>query len=358
MKNLTIFTDPHLGTSRAAHTTRASSAALKMSLYWQAMGIVRTAENPVMCVGDLFDKAFNNEETLVQGYNVASRCWHTLSGNHDETNREGTTTSLRALAKMGVPICLAEDLSKPYFDHCESIYMVPHHASQELFMEACNLAASHAALNREGKASYLFLHCNYNFDLAKDDNTLNLPAEDAEALLAAFDYIFIGHEHNPYTALGGRVVILGNTHPTSFHDVSDKFIYHLELDTATLTKERIWSKDEGYREVKLGDPIPDLSGVQFVDVVGNGSISEATEVSAYIHEIWKASFYKPEGEDNHSECDLFAVRNKVELNDALAGLDTEISVNTPETLQERILKDLTGTDLLPIFKGLYAEATE
>lgn len=358
MKHLTIFTDPHLGTSRAAHTTRESSKLLQDSLYWQAMDIVNAAKHPLICVGDLFDKAFNSERILVQGYNVASRCKKTLAGNHDMTNREGTVTSLDALADMGVQICRTPNLTDPYFEADESIYMVPHHASQEVFEQAMKNAAAHAAENRDGLASYLFLHCNYDFDLAVEDSTLNLTQDLAKELISAFDYIFIGHEHNPSTHLGGQVVVLGNTHPTSFHDVGDKFIYHLELDTAELTKELVWSKDQAYREIKLGSEIPDLTGVQFVSVIGTEAVANAAEVHQFIQDVWKAGEYQACGEPGGQlqRCnDLMAVRNKVEIRDSLMDTDTDIGEVKVADLRSKIAEDLKGTDLEPLFNELVKE---
>lgn len=363
MKHLTIFTDPHLGTSRAAHTTRESSKTLQLELYNQAMAIVNTGDHPKFCVGDLFDKAFNSESVLVQGYNVASRCWGTLAGNHDESNREGTVTSLRALKDMGVPIISVPNLTDPFFEHFESLYMVPHHASQLIFEQAMKNAAAHAAANRDGLASYLFLHCNYDFDLATDDNTLNLTQDLAKELIEAFDYIFIGHEHNSSTHLGGQVVVLGNTHPTSFHDVGDKFIYHLELDTAELTKELVWSKDQAYREIKLGSELPDLAGVQFVSVIGTEAVAKATEVHDYIQEIWKAGNYQACGAPGDLQAsgelqncnDLLAVRNKVEIQDSLMDTSTDIGEIKVADLRTRIAEDLKGTDLEPLFKELLGE---
>jgi DNA repair exonuclease SbcCD nuclease subunit len=352
MKNITIFTDPHLGTSRAAHTTRESSQKLQDELYLQSMTIVNTGEHPKVCVGDLFDKAFNAERVIAQGYNVATGCAWTLAGNHDETNREGTLPSLRLLKEMGVPIIASPNLSDPFFDCHESLYFVPHHASQELFEQAMRDAADHAATHRDGLASYLFLHCNYDFDLATEDSTLNLRRDFAKELIAAFDYIFIGHEHNGSTDLGGQVVVLGNIHPTSFHDVGDKFIYHLELDTATLTKELVWSEKERYREIKLNSEIPDMAGVQFVDVTGADSVSNAVEVSEFVREIWKAAEYQAEDEPGKICSELFAVRNKVEILDSLKDVDTDIEGVVAEDLQTRIARDLEGSDLAPLFAEL------
>lgn len=360
MEKLTIFTDPHIGTSRGAHTTRESSAALKLSLYHQAMAIVHTATNPLLCNGDLFDKSFNREEVIAQGFNVASKCKVTVAGNHDETNREGTMSSLRLLQEQGVSICAAPNLTDPYFWSEDSIYIVPHHASQEVFERAMQIAATHAVQNRDGLASYLFLHCNYDFALATDDNTLNLPAALAKELIVAFDFIFIGHEHNCDTHLGGQVVILGNTHPTSFHDIGDKFIYHLELDTAELTKELIWSKADHYREIKLGSEIPDLTGVQFIDVTGTESVSEALEVSEFIRDIWKAAEYEACGTPGTAlqKCnDLFAVRNRVDIKDSLADVSTDIDAVEVVDLKTRIARDLDGTDLADLFNELVKEVT-
>jgi DNA repair exonuclease SbcCD nuclease subunit len=358
MKKLTIFTDPHLGTSRAAHTTRSSAAALQQELYNQAMHIVETAEHPIMCVGDLFDKAFNPERVLLQGFNVASRCWMTLAGNHDMTNRVGTVTSLDALAEMGVPVCRAPDLTNPYFEARDSIYMVPHHASQAVFIDACFNAAAHAANEREGKASFLFLHCNYDFSLAVDDNTLNLPADIAERLLNAFDFIFIGHEHNRSRHQDGRVVALGNTHPTSFHDISDKYTYTLDLETAVLEEHICWSADRSYCEIELGSDLTAINFdcLQFIDVVGVDKPASAVEVNQFIQEVWKASHYQPVGEEGWYT-GLLAVRNKVILKDALLGLDSEVAEVQVMDLKTKIQKELHGSELLGLFNQLVTEVT-
>ena len=357
MENITIFTDPHLGTARQAHTTRESSANLQMSLFWQAMSIVNTGNYPKVCVGDLLDKSTNSEVIIGQAHDVASKCMAVLAGNHDETNREGTLSTLRLLAQQGLPIIATPNLTDPFFDSYESMYFVPHHASQEVFEVAMRNAAEHAAANRDGLASYLFLHCNYDFELNTEDSTLNLRRELAKELIAAFDFIFIGHEHNGSVDLGGQVVVLGNTHPTSFHDIGDKFIYHLELETATLTKECVWSAADHYREIKIGAEIPDLKGVQFVDVTGTDSVANAVEVSEFIREVWKAGEYQTEDEPGKTCNDLFAVRNKVDIKDALQDVDTEFNEVITEDLQTKIAKDLKGTDLAPLFAELVQKVT-
>lgn len=357
MTQVTLFTDPHLGVSRQSHTTRASSARLQERLFNAAMAVVSTGEHPKICLGDLFDEAFNKERIIAQGIQVATRCQMTLSGNHDETNREGTITSLQVVKEAGASVCISEDLSRPYFDSfANGIYMVPHHASQELFLAACFEAAQHAAQYRDGLASFLMLHCNYNFGLAVTDNTLNLPEDVAKQLLDAFDLIFIGHEHKPSTHLDGRVVILGNTHPTSFADISDKYVYHLDLETAEYTRECIWNESNHYREIKFGSEVNprDLEGIHFIDVVGQEAIGDAAAVNDFINSIWeKAKFEVPDVEGAFS--DLLAVRNRVALKDSLEGLDTSAEEVQLEDLETRMRNDLHGSDLAELFEELLAE---
>lgn len=359
MTVITLFTDPHLGVTRGDHSTRASSQRLQDELFDQAMAIVSASDYPVFCLGDLFDKAFNPEKIIAQGIAVASHCEMTLSGNHDETNREGTITSLQVVEEAGCRVCRSDNLSDAYFDcftdgKYAGVYLVPHHASQELFLAACQNAANHAAVHRNGLASVLFLHCNYNFGLAVTDNTLNLPEDFALQLLESFDKIFIGHEHNPSTHLDDRVIILGNTHPTSFADISDKYTYQLDLETAEYTRQAAWVKKDGYRELKVGDDPGDLTGVMFIDVVGQESIGSAAEVTDYINSLWKAAEYEAEGQVCSQ---LMLVRNKVVLKDALDGVDTSSETVQLEDLQTKLRSDLNGSDLLPLFEELLQQVT-
>lgn len=334
-----LFSDPHLGTKRAAHTTAESAQRLKDMLYTNALGASRPLNS--LCLGDLFDRAYNDEVTLVQGYQIAHRCEYLLSGNHDETNRQGATTSLHALKEMGAPIVSCEDLSTPYFDQFKEFWMVPHHASQENFDLALQDAAGSTEAFPERKHKYLLLHCNYNCPFDTEDSTLNLSPEMAEYLLQHFTRIFIGHEHNSKTLFGDRLVIMGNTHPTSFSDISDKFRWELDATTNELTPIRIWQENHCYREINFGDPVPDLSGVQFVDVIGAEAVENGVEVAEYVRSIWNTSNT------------LIAVRNNVQIIDHLADADG-IDTSSPAlvNLGQRINDDLEGSDLQGYYQSL------
>ena len=140
----TIFTDPHIGTSRSSHTTRESSKRLKSQLTKAAQDIVSRGGN-MICVGDLFDKAFNSEEVLLDGLDIASRCNYVLAGNHDLSNREGQITSIDFLSTLCESVIKCGKLSEPFFYPTDDKLMfVPHHASQEVFENALKLAYEHA----------------------------------------------------------------------------------------------------------------------------------------------------------------------------------------------------------------------
>ena len=343
---ITLSSDNHLGTRRQAHTTRESSERLRQMLYTQSMVATQGPLNRQYNLGDLLDRATNDEKTLLQAYEIGKRYRAVIAGNHDETNREGTVTTLRALAHVGVPVICSPDLSTPYFEQVDTyLFFVPHHASQELFMQALQEASEAAA--QCDHPTYLMLHCNYDWPGVNplEDNTLNLSAEDAGTLLETFNRIFIGHEHNSKTAFNDRLVLVGNLFPTSFSDIGDKFIWHLDTEEDTLEKECICSESTIYREVKYGEPLPDLTGVKFVDVVGATSAENSVDVAMFVRNIW-----------NNDNDQLLAVRNKVELNDGLHTVESVSDQPTLVDLSGRIREDLKSSDLLPLYDRLATQA--
>lgn len=332
-----LFSDPHLGTQRAAHTTRDSAQRLQDALYRQAL--LASSSDSNICLGDLLDRATNPEAVLVQGFNVAQRCKLVMAGNHDELNRTGVVTTLRALEQMGAPIVASPDISTPFFYTWNQFWIVPHHASQTLFEKAMFEARSNADAQDDGH-KYLLLHTNYDVPFDTEDSTLNLSPEMAEEMLKSFDRVFTGHEHNPKTHFNDRLVIVGNVHATSYSDISDKFVWHLDTRTDELTKTCIWKKADNYREIKFGDPVPDLAGVQFVDVIGAEPVDNGVEVAEYVRSIWNAGNT------------LIAVRNNVEIIDHLASDGIDTSSPALVNLSQRIHDDLEGSDLQPYYQSL------
>lgn len=342
MTTYSIVSDFHLGTKRAAHTTRESAAKLQEELFNSAMSA--TVWDNTLCLGDMFDRARNDETTLLQGYEVAKQCSMVISGNHENLGRMGVTTTLHALAEIfeDGKIVEAYDLSTPHYDVVDNTFwVVPHHGSQEVFEKALMEAADDAGGSDVAPHRYLLLHTNYNVPFDTEDSTLNLTPEMAERLLEVFDRVFTGHEHNPKELMGGRLVIVGNTHPSSFSDISTKYRWTLDAETDELSKTVIWDADKRHKEIVYGEAIEDLTGVQFVDVIGNEPVDNGVEVAEYVRSVWG------QGDD------LLAVRNNVIIKDHLADFESEDSSKPALVdLKQRIHDDLEGSDLQETYTRL------
>lgn len=322
---INIFSDVHLGVSRKAHTTAASSQELNRRIYHTGLNCIRGGTNII--AGDLFDKTYNPESVTLQGMMFASLCI-VLSGNHDETNNSLTASSMDILrAAYPGRIVHTRVGEVAVGERVNGIAVVPHHSSQELFLQAIEQA----------KGDYLMVHCNRGvFPGETASSTLYITDELEDELLKRFKRIFYGHIHKPGLYKDGRVCVLGNVHPTSFGDISNKYRWELNVDTDELTQHLIWSK-ERYISIPLGGEIPDLTDIDFVDVTGKGS---RRDTSLFVEEIWK----KGKG--------LLAVRPNVEF---VSAEGREIQEVNLENLSDVIEAELQGTDLLGIYKELRRE---
>lgn len=341
-----IFTDPHLGTSRAMHTTPASSKRLQRKLFDAAYAALHPGHQNIV-VGDLFDKSSNPEAVILQGLAIAQNAY-VLAGNHDEANRDGVVTSL-SLISEACPgqVIEAPSASAVYFYKEGDAYFVPHHASQELFLEALAEAVDEAAARMEAYESanlhtphqILFVHCNRGEMPQQDDSTLVISLELEDQLTKVFSRVFYGHVHGSDSnkVSGDKVlskgVVLGNTHPTSFGDISDKYRYTYDLKTDTLIRHKIWCKATRFTQLTLGSELPEGS-FDFVEIIGNGT---RQEVSDYLQQVWAAY---PEA---------YAIRNNCEFAHAEDVMVEDVNL---EDLPSTIERDLAGTDMLPLFKEI------
>jgi DNA repair exonuclease SbcCD nuclease subunit len=357
-----FWTDPHLGLSRSAHTTAASRERLRSAINQQVRDIVEL-DGIKVCAGDLFDTCFNNEATIVEGYNAAINCERVLAGNHDLANREGAVPSMRLLEEMEIEsIVLGDPNTTDYsydfyivgLDRCVHLYMVPHKSSQQLFDATLAEVVEHA--QRESPmagTSVLCLHCNYDSGFATQDSTLNLTREQAKQLLEKFDYVLLGHEHVPRSDFGGRLQILGNIHPTSFSDISDKYIWFLE--DGKLRSELIWNSNQ--RAICdwawLLDPhiesggtkyptTPRWDGIQFIDVVGEAPAEQMPAISRAIQKLWQ---------DVPS---ALMIRNNVK-SEALQIEQRELA--QAMSVPDRVTHELEGSDFSPLWRT-YLERLE
>jgi len=299
MNKVGIFSDPHLGLNRRAHTTAGSRENLARDLFYQAVGIANGLHNEgvaTLCLGDLFDKSNNTEFTIAQGISVASECHLVLGGNHDVTNRKGTVCSFEIVETA----CRNTEFVQPevgnmkyqgrYLEEAEvGVWAIPHQSSQQLFDEAVETIIAQSDENMEGKLEIVILHCNYECGYADNEISLNLTSEQADKLLDRFDYVFIGHEHESRVLKDGRLIITGNTHPTSFSDISDKFVWYITEDNEVVSK-KIWDKESGYIQFDVREAYTDKSeGYSFISVEGELSQEDYVGMADFMVKLWAAN---------------------------------------------------------------------
>jgi len=295
---ITFFTDPHIGLKRTANTTPTSRAQLRQNIALTAFDVVSNATGKVVCLGDLFDNYSNTEDDILTGRSIASMCDLVLGGNHDVTQDVTKVGSLelvsRTINSTATKIVLPrfnEVVVEQFYSEADkfSIAAVPHHTTQELFEKALQAALDtdrFSSVTPGDMAEILILHCNYESPHELTETSLNLTKSWAERLLERFDYILLGHEHNPRDLFDGRLIILGNTFPTSFSDISDKRILHFE--DGEMRSEWIWSEANRAMTCDAIDiPEGHIDPVQFLEVEGEVEHGQLAFIAKSIGALWR-----------------------------------------------------------------------
>ena len=313
MSILRFFTDPHVGKELKANTTPASRSLLAKQLHLHAIQAA-TMPHPedrkveaTICGGDLFDTDSNPEFVLLAGAHVAEKCDLVIGGNHDVINVADRTSSLHALSVLTTDqrFVLPPEPGKvsvhrrgygPAGLHAIELFTVPHHARQQEFEEALEQARQQAeACPAERKL--LLVHCNYHLTFEAGENDLNLTDAKARHLLQVFDYIVMGHDHRPRRECDGRLIVLGNTHPTSFSDQGVKYTWFYDSQTNDWTQV-VNASDESM-QVKASELIADwkteslhrYEGVEWLDIVGSLPPEAAVDLAKAIRELWRKGGY-------------------------------------------------------------------
>lgn len=368
--SIIVYTDPHLGLQRAAHTTPESKRRLQDALF-AAVGEIHAlkyqneGQNFLVCVGDFFDTYSNPEEVTARAARPLSQLDFCLSGNHDVVGRESKMGSLELLdrvlhrdpgqdSKLSV---IAGAYGEPYcrswlvLSHNCSMTFVPHVASSDLFEASLELAMKEldslkALAGDKPIKHYLFLHCNYDNDMAAEkEATLNLTASDAEVLLEhGFDYIVLGHVHQPSDHLGGRVIVLGNTHPTGFGDLGFKRIMMIN-EQGERYFESAYEAEIYEASLDLDDYLTGKaalsSQVRFATLTGNIGPERAADLAKAVKQIW-------------SECDgLMALRSVVSI-------ENPMQVKTADAVSFRRLPEHIEKELAdrPAQLAIWKEVTQ
>jgi len=333
-----IISDTHIGKSLKTNTTIESRAKLKDKIFKtarEATFLLREAgAATTIHTADLFDKSINDETDILSGSLVAQNCDFVMFGNHDDRNRKDTTSSIGLLKSLSHSDKFIASRWEPGFSRKKgedfNLYFIPHCVSQEVF-EASLLKAKESAIRSIN--NYLFLHCNYDNGLVTDkEQNLNLTEEMADVLLEDFEFIIMGHEHQLAKRKDGRVISVGTTHPTSYSDISEKFV--TVIDTASKEVKHIstWSMDNSItvdvNEFVSPEFLSKLETVEFIDVVGEAPTNLAIKVSDAVSEVWK------------SAGNLIALRtSKIEYQGEETSESVEINL---ESLPEVMMSELTG----------------
>lgn len=264
---------------------------------------------------------------------IAAYCDVILAGNHDMSNDATLRGSLDVLTELLEDAVIPKqgDMSKPSYFALEFEGMatcwIPHHATQQLFDEAID-----KVIESGGKWRAIFLHCNYeNPHTEGHDISLNLTKAQAQALLEISDYVFLGHEHQPRELMKGRLVIMGNTFPTSFADISDKYYY--DLTPTGLTKTKLWDMQENYKVIKYdANKIPKIPKADFIDIQGEITPEQGADLAEYISQCWETS-------------GALMIRNSTSVVAETDLAAQKLLEGDIQSLPDRISEQLAGTDM-------------
>jgi len=369
--SVVIYTDPHIGVYRVTNTTPRSRKALQDRCVETVRRIHSRAVSkhdcaPAVCLGDLFDKYDNPAQVTLSAATIFRQLRMCLAGNHDISNDATKRGSLELLHRLtdhfdGYESCAilapfgtkdpaqlvhSRDLGKHRF------FAIPHVANNEIFENALHHAWK---VGRESKGgehpggkTVLLLHCNYNNDFC-NETELNISEYMAESLLEVFDYVLLGHEHPHREAFGGRLVCLGNTFPTSFSDIGDKFYWTLE-DDGELVGWKIWEASELHwrGDWRMAEDLSDemIERVQFIELTGEATIADTKELSVLTRRLWR---YCP---------DLLALRSKVEVQGLTTAFSSEQLLGSVKSLPEKISDSLADSPELSAYWDVVQGALE
>jgi DNA repair exonuclease SbcCD nuclease subunit len=336
---LNFFTDPHLGVNRIAGTTQESRIRLTKTIF-DSTRRAAIMTGRAFCLGDLFDTYSNPESIIQMGGEIFRLVEKVMSGNHDVSNRASAFGSFELLASLYpekawyTPFGLAFAHTSLY----ENTFLVsiPHTIAQDLFIEGLTQAEA-AAKGASDKDYYkiLLLHCNVGSPFDLPETALHLTLEWAERLLKKFNYILVGHEHQPRELLDGRLIVLGNVHPTGFSDISDKYVYSFSQSTGMFTKTKVWDQKEHYLELNWREQA-DLRAKQFLKLTGDMDQQEVPLLAKRVSQVWN---------ENPT---LLAVKVDVRLQEAYTASPTKVEDN--RTLATRITAALRSGNDQEIFE--------
>jgi len=252
MPEVLFYTDIHLGLSRKAHYTEASSRAREVWVNTELTTLLQESKNAGhayrFCLGDFFDRESVSEQTIIDSLPIANLTDGILCGNHDAVNRAGRATSFHLLAEMVNGTMSADPESGLGYSVVVGSSMfcfAPHtmtQAAYEVMIEDLRQEARTFPGYR-----VLCLHCNWNMDPDRiNESTLNLTPELACSLLGDFHFALLGHLHTPQEIYDGRIKVIGSVFPTAFDNMDNKRCLIFDTETGIFSEQPTWTLDRYY----------------------------------------------------------------------------------------------------------------
>lgn len=224
---------------------------------------------PAFQVGDLFDNFMVTAEQFVRAdHEVASKCIHTLAGNHDLSNNIDKKSAVQLLLNSVERMtCVAV--------HGINYILVPHQLTQEAF-EDCLASVERCCSTQI--PNVLLLHCNYG-DREGTQTENYLRPDVARELVSKVNGIVFGHEHNGGYRGSESVVAVGSILPMNFGEMTDKFVWDVEDWKAI----KVWDSELNYKKLHYKEfLLMPLVNLQFIELVGEVNPAESLAVKRLI----------------------------------------------------------------------------
>lgn len=298
----TVINDLHIGVQRSGGTTGESADALRAYALERYGKLLYFGEH-IIVNGDMFDTYQIPMMDLLTTYQTTvhwlsqdeARTIDLIPGNHDLSKNSANLSSFELMALLlqsRYPEQVRYLAGGNWVNEDDGVYAISHVMNQELF----ELELSRVP----DDVNTLLLHCNWDNKFAgQSDHSLNIDREQAKVLTKRGITLVLGHEHQGRTMMNDKVIIVGNSFPSSVSDClshgeaqKDGRKYCLGINGENMELIPTWSPNDdegGYAEVDWRDLANAPAGRKFIRVSGEATAAEAASVIKCISKLRQSS---------------------------------------------------------------------
>ena len=357
-----ILNDLHLGVSRKAGVTPASSEALRTYIFEQFRRLLNQSKGEdLLIAGDLFDQFEVAPRDWFETYFYLSEWLYEpgnkltlVAGNHDHSPKAARMSSFRMLAGVldqqhGDSVRVID--TNEYACAAPGVWAVAHHDNQDMFDVALKALMD---LTKDG--DFLVLHANYDNKFAEQsDHSLNVSNDVARDFGNKGVHLVFAHEHQHRSeipvganATHPGVTIMGNQFPTSVSDClgNDQKRFHFIDRTSDgrlgIGFQACWHHYEnGFIQIDWHDLDEEHVLHNFIRITGEATAAEASEVINTIHRFRQKC-----------SADVFVVSNAVKVDGIVESEELPEAFEAANTFDvlDYIYKQLEPTELKVVQK--------